>query len=467
MTRKLTIVFLLAVLAAALAVSTGVVFAETAPFQPGDALFPVQHYAEQQTRFYHNAQQEIAWSLLITERRISDLAAQAGSANQHIALQYLDQAVMTIAEMFSYAPAETMNFFNAQLTATLKQAKIVVSGLGEISEEDANYTTSVEAKISTFLMLIANEDLVSLNSAPHFNSPLYDSSAVVQIEQDYRLNTPLIIRFYEGSGGWEHAFYPLIGVHATIDCSTCHMEGNYQGTPRACQDCHQDVQPDDHYAGDCAACHNPADWLDVYFDHIAASATDCKLCHTDEKPVDHYSGQCSACHSTNAWKPANFNHSGFNNCADCHSAPPHHYSGSQCSACHSTNAWIPANFNHSGFSNCQACHIQPANHYGGQCSQCHNTNAWRPANFNHSGFSDCKACHDRPSNHYGGQCSQCHGTNNWDFNHSGQSNCRACHSGHEDEQCSNCHNTSNWDDADDDDGGGEDPEDPEDPVGGG
>ena len=63
MLKNIIIVTTLVVLAAALTVSTGVVFAETAPFQPGDSLFPVQHLAEQQTRFYRNTQQEIAWTI--------------------------------------------------------------------------------------------------------------------------------------------------------------------------------------------------------------------------------------------------------------------------------------------------------------------------------------------------------------------------------------------------------------------
>jgi hypothetical protein len=417
-----------------------------------------------EARFYHNINQNAVWYLIITERRVADLAVQAGTTNQYIALQYLDEAVNAIAELLSHAPDGSIDLVNAQLTATLKQAKVVVAGLTPISSEDAQYIAMVEAKISTFLMLVTNQDMAALKGIPHLLATMGNQNLDGQIDRIRTLIAPLIVPFPEGSAGWNHAFYSLIGGHAAVDCETCHMDGNYQGTPQACQDCHLNLLPVDHYPGDCAACHNPSDWLDVYFDHNVAEATDCVLCHTDEVPTNHYAGQCSNCHNATAWKPASFNHRGFTDCQTCHTdeKPANHYAG-QCSSCHSSTAWKPADFNHSGFSNCTACHNAPAHHYAGvQCSACHSNNAWRPANFNHSGFKDCQACHNRPSDHDGGQCSQCHSVNNWKFNHSAQSNCVACHSGHKTEQCSNCHNTRDWDDADDDDGGDE-PDEPDEP----
>jgi len=234
MQKKIIIVFLLVVLAVMVAITTGVVFAETAPFQPGDVLFPVQHYAEQQARFYHNINQNAAWYLIITERRAVDLAVQAGTTNQNIALQYLDEAVNVIAELLSHAPAGSIDLVSAQLTATLKQAKVVVAGLTPVSSEDAQYIAMVEAKISTFLMLVTNQDMAALKGIPHLLATMGNQNLDDQIDRYRTLIAPLVVPFPESSAGWNHAFYSLIGAHAAANCETCHMDGNYQGTPQAC-----------------------------------------------------------------------------------------------------------------------------------------------------------------------------------------------------------------------------------------
>jgi hypothetical protein len=286
--------------------------------------------------------------------------------------------------------------------------------------------------------------------------------------------------------------YELLGQHNKIECSACHPNQNYEGTPETCFGCHeadnphdalygtdcsmchtptswQDVQfdhtlmdtsdcqtchvgdaPENHYPGQCSACHTTTAWLPVSFDHDVAGATDCQSCHIGDAPVNHYPGQCSACHTTSAWKPAFFDHSvaGATDCQSCHTRPANHYSG-QCSLCHSTSSWA---FVHSTGTDCQSCHTRPAGHYAGQCSACHSINAWRPASFNHSvaGASDCQSCHARPANHYSGQCSSCHSTSSWAFVHSAGTDCQACHrrpSEHPGGQCSQCHNTSSWEGA--------------------
>ena len=68
--------------------------------------------------------------------------------------------------------------------------------------------------------------------------------------------------------GFNHnAFFPLVGVHATQTCATCHKNNVYKGTPRDCVGCHQAdynrTQNPNHVAAGfpttCDTCHQPTD----------------------------------------------------------------------------------------------------------------------------------------------------------------------------------------------------------------
>ncbi|MEZ6019468.1 MAG: cytochrome c3 family protein [Planctomycetota bacterium] len=43
-----------------------------------------------------------------------------------------------------------------------------------------------------------------------------------------------------GSGGFTHTAFPLAGVHATIDCTQCHIGNVFAGTANTCFGCHSD-----------------------------------------------------------------------------------------------------------------------------------------------------------------------------------------------------------------------------------
>ncbi len=90
---------------------------------------------------------------------------------------------------------------------------------------------------------------------------------------------PLAVPFPPGSLASQHAFYPLVGQHAQIECTDCHSDGVYEGTPAYCEACHAGVKPENHYVGDCAACHSAFSWSDVTFDHTLVNISDCASCH--------------------------------------------------------------------------------------------------------------------------------------------------------------------------------------------
>jgi hypothetical protein len=227
---------------------------------------------------------------------------------------------------------------------------------------------------------------------------------------------PQGIPFPEGS--LEHSFFPLSGLHAVIECESCHKDLEYAGTPTDCVSCHIETAPLDHFAGDCALCHAPTAWADAIFDHTVVNTSNCTACHS--RPTNHYAGQCSNCHNTVDWRNVDFDHTGQTNCAACHNnnAPTNHYAG-QCSNCHNTGNWSSVNFDHTGQTNCVACHSPPNNHFSGQCSNCHNTRDWDDADFDHAGQTNCLSCHkndepDEEDHPTGQQCSDCHNTNDWD-----------------------------------------------------
>jgi len=101
-----------------------------------------------------------------------------------------------------------------------------------------------------------------------------------------------------------HTTFPLLGVHARIDCESCHyseIEGNFSPLQSECYSCHEQ---------DYQSVSTP--------NHLQSG----------------FSKQCQECHSFYAWKPAQFvqhdavfpifngNHAGvWNDCSDCHISP--------------------------------------------------------------------------------------------------------------------------------------------------
>ena len=152
-----------------------------------------------------------------------------------------------------------------------------------------------------------------------------------------------------------------------------HME-DFQGTPLACESCHQlaDFQSE---PATCLQCHGQAETT-FMAQHVGAFGTDCVACHdgvdatsgVDHAQTDfplegeHAALSCTACHSP-AVPPAEARAE----CAGCHAEPPVHAGlfGTDCAACHTTTAWQPA---------LMVAHSFPLDHGGGgeiPCATCH------------------------------------------------------------------------------------------------
>jgi hypothetical protein len=429
------------------------------PFSPGNVLFPVQDWCEQVgAQVYAVGASRAGYFLTLVTRRIDDLETRIGTPYELDALIALDQAIDRSTIAIASTPDPAASDMRLNLIDMVRGVEGELSNLLYLPIEHPDILEAFQAKLQILIAMAAGDSSsMSMENIPTITIQA-TPGAVSSLSIIAGGSLPGgMVPFPPGSPGAVHAFFPLVGSHAALQCTSCHRSGQYQGIPNTCEGCHLTDKPDDHFTGNCAACHNPNSWQEVTFDHQVAGATDCLSCHVDDKPVSHYAGQCSQCHSTESWVGAVFDHTGYNNCQSCHSsdAPGNHYNG-QCSNCHSIRSWAGAIFNHTGYSNCLSCHSNdaPANHFSGQCSQCHSTSGWQGATFDHSGYTDCLSCHadDAPSGHFSGQCSQCHSTSAWQgasFDHTGYTDCLSCHaddapSGHYGGQCSLCHNTNGW-----------------------
>ncbi|HXD10282.1 MAG TPA: hypothetical protein VN653_09480 [Anaerolineales bacterium] len=182
------------------------------------------------------------------------------------------------------------------------------------------------------------------------------------------------------TSGWQPArfdhnlsVFKLEGHHAQVDCESCHLNGIFKGTPSDCFSCHE---KDDHHNGqfgtDCGACHQPADWDKVTFDH-----------NKSKFPLTgvHVGLPCVQCHT-----PGQF--AGLSPfCASCHGDPAFHSGlfGFDCGQCHTTNNWAAryngphprlsgeggSGINHGGAS-CRDCHTKTL--HTAACTKCHDGN---------------------------------------------------------------------------------------------
>jgi hypothetical protein len=283
--------------------------------------------------------------------------------------------------------------------------------------------------------------------------------------------------------------YALTGAHATLECTACHINNVFTGTPAQCYACHtadfvNSNNPPHVQLGlphDCGTCHNTTNWNNALFDHALYghypltgfhATMACASCHTD----NNYSGSlptaCYGCHQAD-----------YNNATN----PPHKGFPTDCTQCHNTSSWTSATFNHNSTSfpltgahvtvPCASCHTN--NNYSGSlptacygchqadftgttnpphvssgfptdCTQCHNTTSWTTSTFNHNNTSfpltgahttvPCASCHT--NNNYGPNipttCVNCHQA---DYN--GTTNPAHVAAGFPTD-CTICHSTTNW-----------------------
>jgi nitrate/TMAO reductase-like tetraheme cytochrome c subunit len=281
--------------------------------------------------------------------------------------------------------------------------------------------------------------------------------------------------------------FPLTGAHTRTDCSRCHVNGQYKGTPKDCYSCHKanydaTSSPNHRSAGfatQCQNCHNTGAWKPANFDHNSTRfpltgahqkaecakchvggsytklPTDCWSCHQAKYAAstnpNHAAGnfpkECQACHSTTAWRPAAVDHNKTRfpltgahprvDCAKCHVGGRYTGTPTDCWSCHQANYTGTTNPNH------------VASSFPKTCQTCHSTAAWRPATVDHNATRfpltgahtrvDCAKCH--VGGRYTGtptDCWSCHQTN---YNMTTNPNHVASNFP---KTCQSCHSTAAW-----------------------
>ena len=314
---------------------------------------------------------------------------------------------------------------------------------------------------------------------------------------DHRtLNLPVICQSCHSLDSWVGAKFDhlkftgfaLTGMHATLECTACHTNGKFSGTPSNCYACHAKeynttTNPNHVQAGfpqDCGMCHSTSTWLKATFDH---SKTTFPLTGA------HKTVQCQSCHIGGNYKTLSIS------CSGCHlslfetTKDPNHVTlgwPTDCSICHTTTNWTNASFDHAKYTNyplsgkhatvaCLSCHVggkyagTPADcaschlkDYNGtsnpnhksagfptDCSICHATAGWTPATFDHSktkfpltGYHaklSCVACHKNGV--YAGLPTTCVSCHLSDYNGATSPNHKA--SGFP-TTCDVCHSTTAW-----------------------
>lgn len=104
---------------------------------------------------------------------------------------------------------------------------------------------------------------------------------------------------------FDHAnVWPLAGKHAVAECTACHIDQVFQGTPRECVACH--AEPEIHlgiFGIDCANCHTENAWLPAQLrqhnfplDHGEQGVLECTACHTT---ISYTVYDCTTCHEHN------------------------------------------------------------------------------------------------------------------------------------------------------------------------
>jgi hypothetical protein len=187
--------------------------------------------------------------------------------------------------------------------------------------------------------------------------------------------------------------FPLDGQHVTVKCEQCHLNGTFEGTPRACNLCH--VQGNLRSAVYMPAKHIP-------LESKAFQAADCDRCHT-----------------TNAFQGAHFVHA---------SVSPSNMSGVTCLSCHNNyfQTGVPSQghpqTNATGGAALSLPESGSTASNGTSCDQCHTTGSFSSQfmtfpNGHIPTTLACQACHSAGYGvgltqmvHTGitGNCTSCH-----------------------------------------------------------
>jgi len=186
--------------------------------------------------------------------------------------------------------------------------------------------------------------------------------------------------------------FSLTGNHVGVQCTACHGNNVFKGTPSNCYACH--AARDAHggqFGTDCGSCHNPSGWQNVTFNHNKDTAFQLRDSHTNVA--------CGACHVNNVFKGTP------TDCYGCHAARDNHNGqfGTDCGSCHRPTQWSDVTFDHNNTAFPLIGH-----HTQLSCNKCHGNGVYKGTP------TECIACHkDKHNGQNGTDCSICHNPKDW------------------------------------------------------
>ncbi len=240
--------------------------------------------------------------------------------------------------------------------------------------------------------------------------------------------------------------FPLQGLHMQAECASCHIRGQFKGSPTNCEGCHE--EPAIHFGlflGSCESCHNEAGWSPALLDNqpfghieqtgfsLALHQQDytgeplgCISCHQNN--LDNFDLQtCISCHNDHDRDFLDQHQITFgNDCLSCHDGIDRYsdfdhenifplrgkHASSTCNSCHRNLVFQDTP------TLCSQCHVEPLIHagwFGLRCQNCHTEEAWAPAVMTRHDFplehggadpASCTTCHLDKYTEY--TCYECH-----------------------------------------------------------
>lgn len=259
MRKFLILSSLIVILISSAVVSMQVALAAFRPFRPGDILFPLQDFAEQtRGHLIFNKTDQAIYYLDVAVKRTVDLAVLAEGEHVGKALDHLNRAVDRAIIAIAAAPRDDLTYLSVRLSALILRVGVTLNAIGDLPPREKLLLEGLQAKVATLQSI-----LVGIQEGNEFSG--VDAGAPTENGESASENLlaslfgipPHQVAFPPGSPGAVHAFYPLVGAHAALDCAACHGSGQYAGTPTICSSCHSQDTPPNHFIGECSACHTP------------------------------------------------------------------------------------------------------------------------------------------------------------------------------------------------------------------
>ena len=165
--------------------------------------------------------------------------------------------------------------------------------------------------------------------------------------------------------------FPLLGMHAKLECKTCHGERTTRSMKFAeCRDCHKDFHKGEFASrqskGACEDCHSVEGFMPSLFTLINHDSTKFPLAGA------HRAIACIECHVNSSGKRKEYQFS-FEalRCLECHKDPHRgqvnkFLKSGGCESCHNSQSWTAMNFNHD-----KTRFPLEGAHLGVPCGKCH------------------------------------------------------------------------------------------------